>query len=122
MPLARVKIENFKSIKYCDISLPELNVLIGENGTGKTTILESIDYFHRNLPDSNANEHVFDENNHFSNEVKITLVYDFTEFVKISKSNSDEMLDIFGDRPTVKTKYGGYYKTIIAMASSKIYR
>lgn len=73
MPLTRIKIENFKSIMYCDASLSGLNVLLGENGTGKTNILEAIYYFYQNLTDSCANTTVFDENNHFSNEVKITL-------------------------------------------------
>ena len=117
MPLARVKIENFKSIKRCDISLSELNVLIGENGTGKTNILEAINYFYSNLIDSNADDYVFDENNRYSNQVRITLVYNLTEFVKISKSQSETMPDIFGDQPVEKTKYAGYYKTIISMAS-----
>lgn len=68
MPLTRLIIKNFKSIKNCDISLSELNVLIGENGTGKTNLLDAISYFYRNLTDSDISEHVFDENNHYSNE------------------------------------------------------
>lgn len=73
MPLTRLIIKNFKSIKNCDISLSELNVLIGENGTGKTNLLDAISYFYRNLTDSDISEHVFDENNHYSNELRITL-------------------------------------------------
>ena len=117
MPLTRLIIKNFKSIKNCDISLSELNVLIGENGTGKTNLLDAISYFYRNLTDSDISEHVFDENNHYSNELRITLVYDLSQFVKISKSNSGELPDIFEDQFVEKTKYGGYYKTIISMAS-----
>ena len=117
MPLARVKIENFKSIKRCEISLSELNVLIGENGTGKTNILEAINYFYSNLVDSNEDNYVFDENNRYSNQVKIALVYDLAEFVKISKSQSEPMPDIFGDQPAEKTRYTGYYKTIISMVA-----
>lgn len=116
MPLTRVKIENFKAIKYCDISLSELNVFLGENGTGKTSILEAIYYFYQNLTETNISNSIFDDNNHFSNEVKITLYFDFSEFVKISKSNSDDP-DIFDEQPSVKVKYGGYYKTIISIAS-----
>ena len=117
MPLTRLIIKNFKSIKNCDISLSELNVLIGENGTGKTNLLDAISYFYRNLTDSDISEHVFDENNHYSNELRITLVYDLSQFVKISKSNSGELPDVFEDQFVEKTKYGGYYKTIISMAS-----
>ena len=117
MPLTRLCIKNFKSIKSCDISFSELNVLIGENGTGKTNILDAINYFYRNLTESNTSDRIFDENNHYSNELRITLVYDLSEFVKISKSNSDELPNLFDDQLTEKTKYGGYYKAIISMAS-----
>lgn len=117
MPLTRLIIKNYKSIKDCDISLSDLNVLIGGNGTGKTNLLDAISYFYRNLTETNPSNMVFDENNHYSNELRITLVYDLSEFVKISKFNSEDTLDIFEDQPEKKTKYGGYYKAIIAMAS-----
>lgn len=111
MSLIRVKVENFKSIKNCDISLAELNVLIGENGTGKTNILEAIQYFYENLTASKISDLVFDQNNRYSNEIRITLYFDFSEFVKISKSNVAE--DLSSD----KNKYSGYYRSIIAIAS-----
>lgn len=117
MPLTRLIIKNFKSIKNCDISLSELNVLIGENGAGKTNILDAISYFYRNLTDSKLSENVFDENNHYSNELRIALVYDLSQFVKISKSNSGEFTDFSEDHPIEKTRYDGYYKAIISMAS-----
>jgi AAA15 family ATPase/GTPase len=71
MPLTRLIIKNYKSIKNCDISLEKLNVLIGENGSGKTTILDAINYFYKNLTYSAASDNVFDENNRYSNELKI---------------------------------------------------
>ena len=49
MSLSRVIIKNYKSIKHCDVTLSGLNVLIGENGTGKTNLLEAINYFYNNL-------------------------------------------------------------------------
>lgn len=48
MSLSRVIIKNYKSIKHCDVTLSGLNVLIGENGTGKTNLLEAINYFYNN--------------------------------------------------------------------------
>ena len=80
MPLTRLIIKNYKSIKDCDISLSDLNVLIGGNGTGKTNLLDAISYFYRNLTETNPSNMVFDENNHYSNELRITLVYDLSEF------------------------------------------
>ena len=67
MPLTRLTIKNFKSIKYCDITLSDLNVLIGENGTGKTNLLDAISYFYYNLTGSNISTEIFDENNHYRN-------------------------------------------------------
>lgn len=118
MPLTRLIIKNYKSIKNCDISLEKLNVLIGENGSGKTTILDAINYFYKNLTYSAASDNVFDENNRYSNELKISLVYDFSQFVKISKSNSDVTPDFLEDKSGEKSRYAGYYKAIIAMASA----
>ena len=43
MRVARLQIENFRGIKQADILLPKHGVLIGDNNTGKTTILEAMD-------------------------------------------------------------------------------
>jgi len=41
--VSRIKIENFRGIKSADLLLPTHGVLIGDNNTGKTTILEALD-------------------------------------------------------------------------------
>lgn len=38
----RIVIQNFKGIKYTDISFSQKNVMVGNNGVGKSTILETI--------------------------------------------------------------------------------
>jgi len=43
MRIRRIKIDNFRGIKKADILFPKHAVLIGDNNTGKTTILEAID-------------------------------------------------------------------------------
>jgi len=43
LQLSRIEIENFRGIKKASILLPKHTVLIGDNNTGKTTILEAID-------------------------------------------------------------------------------
>ena len=40
--IREVKIQNYKSIERLDLELGRINVLIGENGCGKTNILEAI--------------------------------------------------------------------------------
>lgn len=92
-------------------------MLIGENGTGKTNLLDAISYFYYNLTGSNISTEIFDENNHYSNEVRISLTYDLSEFVKISKSNTEEIPDFGEEEPAEKSRYSGYYKAIISMAS-----
>lgn len=109
MPLANIKIENFKSIKNCVISVSQHNLFIGENGTGKSNILEAINYFYDNLINLNIRENIFDENNRFSNEVRIILDYDISTFIKIAKANIDNGSDV--EIP----KYAGYYKMILSL-------
>ena len=40
--IKRVIIENFKGIKHTDITFSQKNVIVGNNGVGKSTILEAI--------------------------------------------------------------------------------
>lgn len=117
MSLCRIHIENFKSIKHVDLSFNQLNVFIGENGAGKTNILEAIDYFYSNLTGTNVRQDVFDINNHFSNQVKIKLFFDLSQFVKISKSQYDSNSGDSNDNKGDDNRYEGYYKKIITIAS-----
>lgn len=43
MRVAQIRIENFRGIKQADLVFPKHGVLIGDNNTGKTTILEALD-------------------------------------------------------------------------------
>jgi putative ATP-dependent endonuclease of OLD family len=42
--IKKVKIENFRSIKSQEIELNNYTILIGDNGTGKTSVLEAVNY------------------------------------------------------------------------------
>lgn len=44
MRINHVRIENFRSHKLTDIDLVDHHVLVGENGSGKTAVLEAINY------------------------------------------------------------------------------
>lgn len=84
----RVIIKNFKCIKECSIELNKLSFLIGSNGAGKSTIIEAIEYFYANLTHNKISQNVFDQNNLFSNCLKIVLIYDCNDFIDFAKSNS----------------------------------
>lgn len=43
MKISRLKIRNFRGVKSADLLFPDHVVLIGDNNTGKSTILEAID-------------------------------------------------------------------------------
>ncbi len=43
MRIARLRIENFRGIRSAELSLPAHGVLVGDNNTGKSTVLEAID-------------------------------------------------------------------------------
>lgn len=93
-----MKIKRYKSIENCDIAIGKENLLVGENGSGKSNFISAIKYFYSNLLESNKSECVFDENNRYSNEVVISIYYDIREIYKVSKINRD--------------KYGSYYRKL----------
>jgi putative ATP-dependent endonuclease of OLD family len=43
MKISRIKINNFRGIRESDLFLPDHGVFIGDNNTGKTSVLEAID-------------------------------------------------------------------------------
>ncbi|MCX7759246.1 MAG: retron Eco8 family effector endonuclease [bacterium] len=75
MGILKVQIENYKSIKKCSLSLNDINILIGENGSGKTNVISAIKYFYDNLLVTHNDESIFDANNKYSNCVKISITY-----------------------------------------------
>ena len=118
LPVTHIRIENYKSIKRCDIDLNNTTALIGANGTGKTNILEAIHYFYSNLTEKNTSEAIFDANNRFSNEVKITLTFDLSNFVIISKTKTNDFDYLFEDTAE-KSRYSKYFQSIMSLISSK---
>ncbi|OGU37293.1 MAG: chromosome segregation protein SMC [Ignavibacteria bacterium GWB2_35_6b] len=45
MKIARIKIENFRSIKNTEFRLTDFNIFVGQNNCGKTNFFEAIQYF-----------------------------------------------------------------------------
>lgn len=87
MGISRIEIYNFRSIKRCILSIKNINLLIGENGTGKTNILRAISAFYKLLLKDDDQLSSFDYNNKFSNSYKIALTFDFYHLKGISKFN-----------------------------------
>ncbi len=80
MAISRIEINNFRCFKKADISFKKCHALIGENGCGKTTILEAI-----NLATSSGYSHVTEQdfNNSDEGDLGITVYFDKPFLCKI---------------------------------------
>ncbi|MEY8338019.1 retron Eco8 family effector endonuclease [Lachnospiraceae bacterium 62-35] len=87
MPLIKVQIKNYKSIRDCTLNLDKVTVLLGENGTGKSNILSGIRYFYNNLVSRAESDEIFDSHNHLNNRVELALTYDLGRMKRYSYVN-----------------------------------
>ena len=62
--ITRVRLENYKSIKYCDVTLEPITVLVGQNGSGKSNFLDAL-VFTRDLMLQNLNFAIQERGNFF---------------------------------------------------------
>ena len=102
MGLESIHIKNYKCIHDYKITLKQMNLLLGENGSGKTNILSAIVYFYDNMISQKPSHEIFDENNPLNDHVEITLTYDLSRlFIRIRKNRKEK-----------KERYLTYYKTM----------
>lgn len=72
MIIVRVEVENFRALKEVDVDFNELTVLLGRNGTGKSSLLHALDVFYN--VGYHANEYdYFDRDTNA--EIKIRVTY-----------------------------------------------
>ncbi|MBL7684784.1 MAG: AAA family ATPase, partial [Deltaproteobacteria bacterium] len=53
MQISRIRIENFRSIRYADIQPSKFNVFVGQNNHGKTNLFEALEWFYSGSGDPN---------------------------------------------------------------------
>lgn len=91
MPIKSIKINNFKSLKKIKINFEnekyELCCIMGKNGTGKSSILDSLKYFYDNLNSYNIDRKVIDTSNPYIEKMEIDIIYDLTTLLKKNKNN-----------------------------------
>ena len=87
MSISKIKVEHYKSIKYCALDFNNINLLIGENGSGKSNILDAVRHFYACLLQENDDISCYNFQNCFSNEFSISLTFDFRHLKKISGRN-----------------------------------
>ena len=95
MGLESIHIKNYKCIRDYRINLKQMNLLLGENGSGKTNILSAISYFYNNMISQNPSYDIFDENNSLNDQVEITLTYNLGKLLMRSRKNRNMGKDTY---------------------------
>lgn len=113
MGISYLKIENYKSIKKMYIEILDINALIGGNGSGKSNIISAIHFFYSNLNKSDNIEllDVFDKNNKYCNEVRITIGYDLDTL----RRRCYENIKNIGGK-----KYNSFYNNVLNLSDENI--
>jgi len=98
MKITKIKIENFRSFKdEIEIDFNDLNVFVGKNDIGKSTILEALDiFFNENdgaikMDKDDVNKRAIEAGD---DEIKISVVFaDFPEELTIDATNPTSLSD-----------------------------
>ena len=85
MGITKISIKNYKSIKNVSINFErekyDLQCFIGENGAGKSNLIDAIDYFYKSLLGQNTKQDIIDINNKYLQFAEIELEYDFSQLI-----------------------------------------
>lgn len=86
MGISHIELRNCLSLVDIKMDISSLTCLIGANGTGKSNILRAIQYYYDNLTSNNNSKNLHDINNPFCPFFEITIYYDFSKLLTISKN------------------------------------
>lgn len=88
MSIRSVAIKSFRSLSEVDLDLQQINCLLGPNGAGKTNVVRALHFFYENLVSSCADAEMLDRDNPYSEYLEISVTYDLSRLVGISRKNS----------------------------------
>ncbi len=96
MKIARISIENFRSIKKLDYQPDDINLIIGGNNSGKTTIFKALDFcFNPYIPWYQKSFTEFDFHKRKTDiPIVIELILEINEEEKDIASHFDEHLEV----------------------------
>lgn len=117
MPIVGINIKNYKCLK--DISLRfddnyDLYCLLGKNGTGKSNVLDALNYFYENMISFKIKNDVFDNENIYVQNMEISIIYDFSVLLKMSTNEYIE-----GVIRTLKKHFNNRKQILIKMTQNK---
>ncbi len=93
MSIKRVEINNFKSLNNIKLDIQSLNCLIGENGAGKTNVLNALKYYYENIIEVNISNSNFDDKNIYNDKLEISITYDLSRIKKILSSQNTSVFN-----------------------------
>ena len=103
MRIKNIHIENFRCFTTLGISFEKFNSLVGENGTGKTAILEAINLaLSPAFVASRIDEQDF--NNQDSGDIKIRILFDDTFIAKLADGYATQDVPCIGVELSVKRR------------------
>jgi putative ATP-dependent endonuclease of the OLD family len=102
MKISKIKIENFRSIKYSEFNLNNFNIIIGQNNCGKTNFFEAIEYFFNGVGKSNIDDFKFKRmaDNHITVEIEFTGALEGVEKMQ-NQANKTKVKAALGESDTV---------------------
>lgn len=84
-----IRFKNVKSLGNTYIDLRDINILIGRNGVGKTSIQKYLYYFYENLIENKLDTDIFDKENPYNDYAEISIKFDLKDFLEIGKSQPE---------------------------------
>lgn len=100
MKISTIKIENYRSIESCELTLNDFNVFVGQNNHGKTNFFEAIDWFYtsKSSPDNIKFKH--EANKEIIVEIEYSDIQSGLNVMKNEK-NKTTIKKIVGDSDSI---------------------
>ncbi len=97
MPITSVKFRNFKALRDYSISLQRMNVLVGPNNSGKSTVLSAFRVLEQALRAANSRRaspvSAYDDRMHYGHLIPVTTLPISLENVHSDYTDSDSRID-----------------------------
>ena len=103
MKISKIIINNFRSIKYAEITVNKFNVFVGQNNHGKTNFFEAIDWFYGAKGEIDKIRHMRNGDSEVCVEIEFSEIKDGIQKMKNEK-NKTTIQNLVGENDCVRIK------------------